>query len=137
MSEDIVEKNFAEIYEREHGIVIQELDKFFPSFLDKMKWKPNEVILDHGCGIGRTCSTYIVPRIKKGTIIYGTDISKSMVKLAQENYAHPSVKYLEADLMSPDFELKDKKFDKIFSTFVMHVMLESHRSVSCFIFDTK
>lgn len=119
--------NFGEIYESQHGIVVNQLDEHFLSILNKMDWKPNEIILDHGCGIGRTCLTYIVPKIQNGTMIYGIDISKSMIKCAQEKYSHPNVKYFQTDLMSNEFEFKDFKFDKIFSNFVFHLIAEPQR----------
>ncbi|MDP3793000.1 MAG: class I SAM-dependent methyltransferase [bacterium] len=73
--------------------------------------KPNDLVLDVGCG-GGVKSKYL---IKKGLKIVGIDLSEKMIEIAQKEV--PDAKFLVADITKPlEF---DEKFDGIFAQAVL------------------
>ncbi len=95
---------------------------FYKSFINKaisdMKINPDDKILDLGAGTGRNALLMNKYLGKNGQII-GLDINEIMINhylKNTENYPNLTIKNLRID---QPFDL-DMKFDKVFSSFVIH-----------------
>src|SRR5205823_264133 len=80
---------------------INQYKKFLPKLIQRMKWSPDEIILDYGCGAGTVTKQYL------GTIarnynsqIYGIDISKNMIDYAEKHSCDSSICYLQGNILS-------------------------------------
>jgi len=88
--------------------------------------KPQESVLDIGCGDGRNTAE-IAKLVPQGRVI-GVDRSSDMVQFAQEHFPpaqFPNLTFLQADASELPF---DAEFDAIFSNAVLHWVLD-HRPV--------
>ncbi|NIP13202.1 MAG: methyltransferase domain-containing protein [Pseudomonadales bacterium] len=72
--------------------------------------KPNETVLDVGCGCGATSRTMA----DAGATVLGIDISEPMLARARERAESESLTFIEADAQSHPF---DTAFDLLFSRF--------------------
>jgi len=80
--------------------------------------KPNEKILDMGCGTGRNI-LLMNKYLSDDSLLTGLDISKDMEKQFNFNCKQFSnIKFINKRIDQP-FEL-DQKFDKVFISFVIH-----------------
>ncbi|MGE0206367.1 MAG: trans-aconitate 2-methyltransferase [Candidatus Babeliales bacterium] len=80
------------------------------------EFAPDKKILDIGCGAGKI-STLLAEKVPYGSVI-GIDISSSMIKFAQEHYAHiPNVSFMQHD--ATDLAFQDE-FDYVTSFFCLH-----------------
>ena len=105
----------------ENKLAARDSDEFVPVLIQSMTWKDNETILDCGCGAGSVANKHFVGLANKhNSVIYAADISEDMIKYAEEKFPHPSIHYVQGDLMSADFPLLDQKFDRNFSIYVLH-----------------
>lgn len=73
-------------------------------FLDNVE--SNDIVLDIGCGNGAL--TYDLARKVKRVI--GIDLNKENIRIAEEKYSAPNIKYMVGDVTE---NLPDKKFDTI------------------------
>jgi len=73
-------------------------------FLDNIE--PNDLVLDIGCGNGAL--TYDLS--KKAKRIIGIDLNKKNIKIAEEKYFAPNIKYIIGDVTE---NLPDERFDAI------------------------
>jgi len=97
-------KDYYQIYQR---LLKADLSKI-PSFRQIKKWisvKPNELILDAGCGTGHQLNYYC----GDATAGIGVDFTEVAIRIARENF--PKHQFLVQDLAGLEFE--DEKFDKI------------------------
>jgi len=53
-----------EIYVRENGMQRRDANDITSKFIEKMIWKPDEVVLDIGCGPGDVTSDILYPFLK-------------------------------------------------------------------------
>jgi SAM-dependent methyltransferase len=121
----------GETYDAQSTGINAEVGQYLPCFLKEMKWGSGEKILDHGCGTGQTLTEFILPKAKEtSSKVYGVDISASKIKYAKANYSDSSVEYVQSDLLSKQFPLKDQKFDKVFSIYTLSYIEEAKETVS-------
>jgi trans-aconitate 2-methyltransferase len=88
--------------------------------------KPQESILDIGCGDGRI--TAEIARLVRAGRALGVDRSPDMVRFAQEHFPpgqFPNLTFVQADASELPFEAE---FDAVFSNAVLHWVLD-HRPV--------
>lgn len=86
-----------------------------PKFPDK-KYIKNKVILDIGCGYGRT----LIPLAKlKPRIAYGLDISQEMLRHCAEYSKENNVKLKLINASLPKLPFENKSIDLIFSSSVL------------------
>jgi juvenile hormone-III synthase len=81
-------------------------------------------LLDIGCGPGDVLVDIVLPRLKnKVDNVVGVDISKEMIKFANENYGNHFTKFFEINIES-DFEsmekLEPESFDIVTSFHCLH-----------------
>ena len=86
------------------------------ALFESIQFKGDEAILDVGCGNG-TLTAKMAQKVTHGQVI-GIDLSPSMIKAAQEFFAHvPNISFEVADATNFSF---NQKFDCITSFFVLH-----------------
>jgi len=88
-------------------------------YIEKMIWKPDEVVLDFGCGPGDVTSDILFVSLKnKIKQLVGVDISKEMVDHANKTYGCSKMNFKVLDIENTnDCNFHSKGFDKIFSFF--------------------
>ncbi|MCY7362554.1 MAG: class I SAM-dependent methyltransferase [Ignavibacteria bacterium] len=96
------------------NIILGHLTK--SAMIENLNPKPNEVILDYGCGVGRIT----FPVAAKAKEIYGVDISPDLLNIAntlKEKRKTNNIHFEQLDPNNP--QLADVMFDKIFALGVM------------------
>jgi juvenile hormone-III synthase len=94
-------------------------------FSHLLNWSISErgKLLDIGTGSGDVLIEFIVPKLPENVEVYGSDISKEMVKFARENFGGELSSFHQVDICA-DFEVLAKKlpqpFDNITSFFCFH-----------------
>nr|WP_290227605.1 class I SAM-dependent methyltransferase [Trichocoleus desertorum] len=97
----------ADLYDRKHSFVAE----YGAALLDLLDPKPDEQILDLGCGTGA-----LTQQISdRGAQVLGIDSAPSMIAQAQQNY--PALSFQVADATNLPFV---EQFDAIFSNAVLH-----------------
>ena len=92
--------------------------------IEYRKWKGNEIVLDAGCGSGRTTKILSI-KVPQGKVI-AVDSDLSMIRLAKENLAKFSnIEFIKIDISQ--LELAEK-VDVVFSNAVLHWIL-NHKKV--------
>ena len=92
--------------------------------IEYRKWKGNEVVLDAGCGSGRT-TKILSMKVPEGKII-AVDSDLSMIRLAKENLVKFSnIEFIQIDISEIELE---EKVDVVFSNAVLHWIL-NHKKV--------
>jgi trans-aconitate 2-methyltransferase len=92
--------------------------------LEYRKWKGNEIVLDAGCGSGRTTKILSL-KVPQGKVI-AVDSDLSMIRLAKENLAKFSnIEFIKMDISQ--LELAEK-VDVVFSNATLHWIL-NHKKV--------
>jgi trans-aconitate 2-methyltransferase len=80
------------------------------------KWKGNEIVLDAGCGSGRT-TRILSMKVPQGKVI-AVDSDLSMIKVAKENLAKFSnIEFIKMDISEIELE---EKVDVVFSNATLH-----------------
>jgi trans-aconitate methyltransferase len=88
------------------------------------KWKGNEIVLDAGCGSGRT-TRILSMKVPQGKVI-AVDSDLSMIKVAKENLAKFSnIEFIKMDISEIELE---EKVDVVFSNATLHWIL-NHKKV--------
>lgn len=114
----------AEIYSASHELQKRDAVKVLSEYINTMRWKPGDRVLDLGCGPGSVTSQELMPRLPAdfGALV-GADVSPVMVQHASNTYTHPKLRFAQFDL-SKDIratsELSALAFDKIFSFYCLH-----------------
>jgi trans-aconitate 2-methyltransferase len=89
------------------------------------KWKGNEIVLDAGCGSGRTTKILSI-KVPQGKVI-AVDSDLSMINLAKENLSKFSnFEFIKKDIS--EIEIEDK-VDVVFSNATLHWILNHKKSV--------
>ena len=92
--------------------------------LEYRKWKGNQIVLDAGCGSGRTTKILSI-KVPQGKVI-AVDSDLSMIRLAKENLAKFSnIEFIKMDISQ--LELAEK-VDVVFSNATLHWIL-NHKKV--------
>ena len=96
--------------------------------LEYRKWKGNEIVLDAGCGTGRTTKILSI-KVPQGKVI-AVDSDLSMIRLAKENLAKFSnIEFIKMDISQ--LELAEK-VDVVFSNATLHWILNHKKVFECF-----
>lgn len=83
--------------------------------LGQYPFRGDEVVLDIGCGTGRTTQE-TAKRVPNGSVL-GIDGSESMLEIARANNKLENLQFMQMDAQSLNFH---KRFDVITSTFCIH-----------------
>jgi ubiquinone/menaquinone biosynthesis C-methylase UbiE len=86
--------------------------------IDKLVPKPNEIILDVGCGFGNLTEK-IANLVSSGQVI-GIDLDQNMVKACRERITKSKIKNFQVFQKSAIEIDYSNKFDAIFSNFILH-----------------
>ena len=108
----------AKTYEENFSFVFE----YGEDLLELLKPKPQERILDLGCGTGQL--TNLIS--KTGATVIGMDKSAEMVQTAREN--HPELDFVQYDATNFKF---DSPFDTIFSNATLHWVLDYEACIQC------
>ncbi|PHR49825.1 MAG: methyltransferase [Fluviicola sp.] len=88
--------------------------------------KPNDSVLELGCGIG-TFTSLIIPYLNQGEIL-ALDISDKSIDIAKQTYPSPNTEFIATDATTFDF--KGKTFDVIVLPDVLeHIPIELHNDL--------
>ena len=105
----------SNLYEEKHSFIYA----YGEQLLEMLNPKPNEKILDLGCGNG-----VLTDKIKSlGAEVIGVDASPDMIKAAIEKFPQIHFSVMDATLL--DLPIT---FDAIFSNAVMHWVPEAHKA---------
>lgn len=89
--------------------------------------KPDEVILDAGCGNGRD----LIPLCKKGCKCVGIDFSGKMIEEAQRELSKNGITTAELEIGDvTNIRFPDGKFDKVFASEVLEHVPDYDRAIS-------
>lgn len=94
--------------------------------LDDLQLKPNDVVLDVGCGDGKITAT-IAERVPQGRVI-GIDLSADMVRYTREKYGAQYGSRLQAMQMDAAAISFDAQFTVVFSNATLH-WVRNHQRV--------
>jgi len=97
-------------------------ERWAKELLQLLALRPNERVLDVGCGDGRNTAA-IAAMVPAGKVV-GVDRSPEMVKFAQEHFPpaeFSNLSFLEADASALPFEAE---FDAVFSNAVLHWVID-------------
>lgn len=81
--------------------------------LEKFLSNQQQNILEINCGTGEDA----IWLAKKKHLIIATDVSNEMITVAKTKESYQNLNYIQADITTITEQLKDKKFDTIFSNF--------------------
>ena len=101
--------------------------RFIRKAIGQMQIQPNDSILDLGCGTGRNARLMKSYLGKKGEIT-GLDISEAMEKQFRQKFGDDEKVSFINQRIDVDFDL-EKKFDKVFISFVIHGFPHEVRSI--------
>ena len=88
------------------------------------KWKGNEIVIDAGCGSGRTTKILSI-KVPQGKVI-AVDSDSSMIRLAKENLAKFSnIEFIKMDISQLEIA---EKVDVVFSNARLHWILNHKKS---------
>ncbi len=97
-------------------------------FMQQVKFKGTEIILDVGCGDGKITAA-MARAVPHGSVI-GVDISTSMIQAAKSAFSEQrNLSFTVEDAAKVNFE---RKFDLITSFTVMQWVLEQSQALQCF-----
>lgn len=108
----------ATLYESQYGFVWH----YGSELIEILAPKPNEKILDLGCGTGHLTSKIAT----LGAIVTGIDNSPTMIAQAIENY--PNLQFFVADGADFSFE---QSFDAVFSNAALHWIKKPEAVIRC------
>lgn len=96
------------------------------------RWDGSDALLDIGCGAGDVLYELILPKVPINTKVVGVDISKEMIKYANENYGNEYMKFYKVDIedgskLSP---LQPNSFNFITSFYALH-WIQNQRYRKC------
>ena len=89
--------------------------------------RPDDVVLDVGCGDGRTTAS-IADSVPRGSVV-GVDLSADMVAHASRQHGHPSnhnLRFQQADAAALTFV---SEFSVVFSNATLHWVRDQHAAV--------
>ena len=107
-----------DLYTNKHSFV----QEYGTSLIELLDPKPDESILDVGCGTGELTAKLA----ELSDDVIGIDASPSMIDHAQE--AFPEIDFRVED--ASDFDL-DQNFDGLFSNAALHWVLQSEKAIEC------
>jgi len=121
-SKDVV-RFYDEYSSRQQRVGVNKRHESIFRLLKEKGLKPNDKVLELGCGIG-TFTSLIIPYVNEGEIL-AIDISDKSIEIANKTYSSSNTKFLAVDATTYDF--KDKTFDVIVLPDVLeHIPIELH-----------
>lgn len=102
------------------------IQQFLKHHEELMTWRPEEVVLDVGCGPGDVTARVLQQWLPADfRCMLGVDVSGKIIKHAQSVNANDKLEFLTVDIGSDVSEIvRDEKyadgFDKVFSFYVLH-----------------
>nr|AHW46050.1 juvenile hormone acid methyltransferase [Aphis gossypii] len=111
-----------EQYVKENGLQRKDAKDISSTYIRKMVWKSNEIVLDVGCGPGDVTSDILYPLLKnKINQLVGVDKSIEMVEYAKKTYGCSKIDFKVLDIENAnDCSFYSHRFNKIFSFFCFH-----------------
>lgn len=104
------------LYDTNHAFV----SDYGNHLIELLAPKPNEKILDLGCGTGDLTNTIY----KKKANVVGVDKSENMIKQAKDKYSH--INFLAKDATNLGY---DNEFDAVFSNATLHWIKEPEQAL--------
>ncbi|XP_023211409.1 juvenile hormone acid O-methyltransferase-like [Centruroides sculpturatus] len=100
------------------------LDRYVSSSLDllfpTMEWSDEDIVLDIGCGPGKTTKNILLPKCPKVKKIVAIDIVPNYIKYARKTYFDQKIEYKTQDIIQR-FDLKEiGKYGKVMSFYALH-----------------
>ncbi|XP_023234322.1 hybrid PKS-NRPS synthetase prlS-like [Centruroides sculpturatus] len=100
--------------------LISYADSSLDLHLPSMKWSDEDIILDIGCGPGRTTKNVLLPKCRKLKKIVAIDVIPNYIEYASQTYFHEKIEYKTRDILqSPDLQ-EIGNYDKVISIYVFH-----------------
>jgi len=97
--------------------------------LPLLELRPDDVVLDIGCGDGRNTAA-IAEQVPQGRVV-GVDLSADMVAFARERFEKPAtppnVSFMQASAAALPF---DAEFTAVFSNATLHWVLDQHAAIA-------
>lgn len=122
--------NNATLYKKSNVLQRRDAKDIIEEFsnLFNWHWDGSDSLLDIGCGAGDVLVELLLPKIPINTKVIGIDISKEMVKYANENYGNEEyLKFykvdIESDFLDGDCKLTPmipSSFNFITSFYALH-----------------
>lgn len=115
--------NNANLYKKSNALQKRDAKSVTDEFanLFNWRWDGSDALLDIGCGCGDVLFELVLPKIPINTKVVGVDISKEMIKYANENYSNEYLKFFKVDIedskLSP---LQPSMFNFITSFYALH-----------------
>lgn len=93
-------------------------------YLSLMQWGDQDglVVLDVGCGEGRTTADILLPKLPPTVSkVIGCDLSEKMIQFAKERYSSTKLEFCNLDIGdSSACQSLSSNFDRIFSFYCFH-----------------
>ncbi|XP_067133205.1 juvenile hormone acid O-methyltransferase-like [Centruroides vittatus] len=110
----------------------EDYDKLVPKFLSRyvesaidshlsaMEWSDQDVILDIGCGPGRTTKSILLPKCPKLKKIVAVDLMPNYIEYARKTYFDEKIEFKIQDIIQrPDLK-EIGNYDKVMSFYAFH-----------------
>ncbi|XP_026813779.1 juvenile hormone acid O-methyltransferase-like isoform X2 [Rhopalosiphum maidis] len=113
---------FPEQYIKNNSLQRKNAEDTCNTYIQRMVWKSNEIILDIGCGPGDVTSDILYPLLMKNiNQLIGVDKSIEMVEYAKKTYECSKMGFEVLDIENVnDCSFYSNRFNKIFSFFCFH-----------------
>ncbi|XP_026812473.1 juvenile hormone acid O-methyltransferase-like isoform X1 [Rhopalosiphum maidis] len=123
---------FPEQYIKNDGLQRENAENISNTYIQRMVWKSNEIVLDLGCGPGDVTSDILYPLLMNNIDhLIGVDKSVEMVEYAKKTYERSKMGFEVLDIENTnDCSFYSHKFNKIFSFFCLHRVSNKADSLS-------
>lgn len=116
--------NNANLYKKSNVLQKRDAKSITDEFanLFNWRWDGSDALLDIGCGAGDVLFELVLPKIPINTKVVGVDISKEMIKYANENYSNEYLKFFKVDIEDSKLNspLQPNSFNFITSFYALH-----------------
>lgn len=104
--------NNANLYKKSNVLQRRDAKEIIEEFsnLFNWHWDGSDSLLDIGCGAGDVLVELLLPKIPINTKVVGIDVSKEMIKYANENYGNEEhLKFYKVDIESDFLDVDGSK----------------------------
>lgn len=115
--------NNANLYIKSNAHQKQDAKAITEEFVNYFNWRfdGSYALLDIGCGPGDVLYDLVLPKIPINTKVIGVDISKDMIKYANENYGNENLSFYKMDIEDTNVSpLQANSFNLITSFYCLH-----------------
>jgi juvenile hormone acid methyltransferase len=121
--------NNANLYKKSNVLQKRDAKEIIEEFSSLFNWRwdgsDSDALMDVGCGAADVLSELILPKIPINTKVVGIDISKEMIKYANEHYGNEYLKFYKVDIESEFMDgkttpFKPDSFNFITSFYALH-----------------